>query len=293
MRIEYNVQGKRRKELANAISGIVGQEVNYKGIPSYEYVIGEYTVDKNGTLKAADGTDEEEIKKLVTELAATYGFSAESGQAPSQEEPAETETVEPEEVADMYTTEEHTLDTAESLPEAEPDKPAELEVKEAKDLGIHEGESICISLPGNMFTPEAINRFRAIVQSKQTLLKRALETDSLEIRVSDEEVSFPWFKNHGLEGEVDAYLKLVVALSKMAIVQRRVTAIEKEFPDEKQAMRLFLIRLNFIGDEFKTARAILMRNFIEEQKKDQPVAFILPEIKVNGVCVKKEESHAG
>ena len=73
---------------------------------------------------------------------------------------------------------------------------------------------------------------------------------------------FPWFVDHGLDGEIDAYAKLICAMAKMAIAQKRVSATERQQnPDEKLAMRLFLIRLNFIGAEYKRARAILTRNF--------------------------------
>ena len=42
--------------------------------------------------------------------------------------------------------------------------------------------------------------------------------------------------------------------------QTRVTAKEKESVNDKFDMRVFLIRLGFVGDEYKQARKILMRN---------------------------------
>ena len=47
----------------------------------------------------------------------------------------------------------------------------------------------------------------------------------------------------------------------MARNQKRVTAKENEPDNEKYAFRCFLLRLGFIGDEFKAARKILLRNF--------------------------------
>lgn len=49
-------------------------------------------------------------------------------------------------------------------------------------------------------------------------------------------------------------------MCKMAKGQKRVVAKECAADNEKFAMRLFLIRLGFIGDEYKTARRILLRN---------------------------------
>jgi hypothetical protein len=39
-----------------------------------------------------------------------------------------------------------------------------------------------------------------------------------------------------------------------------VTAKDKPVENEKFAFRVFLIRLGFVGDEYKTARKILLRN---------------------------------
>ena len=46
----YNVTGVRRKELVAAIGEFTGAEPEYKAAPSFAYEIGEYTVDKDGTL---------------------------------------------------------------------------------------------------------------------------------------------------------------------------------------------------------------------------------------------------
>lgn len=46
----------------------------------------------------------------------------------------------------------------------------------------------------------------------------------------------------------------------MARNQKRVTAKEKETDNEKYAFRCFLLRLGFIGNEYKVARKILLRN---------------------------------
>ena len=46
----------------------------------------------------------------------------------------------------------------------------------------------------------------------------------------------------------------------MAKTQKRINAKEKEVDNEKYAFRCFLLRLGFIGDEFKAERKILLRN---------------------------------
>ena len=41
---------------------------------------------------------------------------------------------------------------------------------------------------------------------------------------------------------------------------KRVTATEKPVENEKYAFRCFLLRLGFIGDEYKTDRKVLLAN---------------------------------
>lgn len=44
----------------------------------------------------------------------------------------------------------------------------------------------------------------------------------------------------------------------MAKKQKRITATAKEVDNEKYAFRCFLLRLGFIGEEYKAARKILL-----------------------------------
>lgn len=137
-----------------------------------------------------------------------------------------------------------------------PNKPAEDDEK----------THVSLSLPLEPFRVNygSIDRLKAAIRSKQTLLKKALATDSLEIQIEGNALVFPWFtiQDESKSGEeVDAYTKLVLALAKKALTQTRVSSEEKLNPDERLGMRLYLINLGFIGDEYKSARAILMRNF--------------------------------
>ena len=83
----------------------------------------------------------------------------------------------------------------------------------------------------------------------------------LPIEVTDSKVSFPWLPAELTPDELKAYEDFICRLCDMARNQKRVTAKEKDTDNEKYAFRCFLLRLGFIGDEFKSARRILLRNF--------------------------------
>jgi hypothetical protein len=50
MKIQYNVPGKERKNLATAIAQELKTTVKYLGMPSAAYQIGDYRLDKDGLL---------------------------------------------------------------------------------------------------------------------------------------------------------------------------------------------------------------------------------------------------
>ena len=46
----------------------------------------------------------------------------------------------------------------------------------------------------------------------------------------------------------------------MSKEQKRINSTEKKVSNEKYAFRCFLLRLGFIGEEYKTDRRILLKN---------------------------------
>lgn len=132
------------------------------------------------------------------------------------------------------------------------------ETVEWKDL--YPTDKMNIEMPKADFSEAAIENLKKIIASKEKLIKKALGTNSLPIDIIDETLNFPWFTLNGIDGESDAYARFITALCHMAKVQKRITAKEKQSENDKFTMRLFLIRLGFVGPEYKTARAILLKN---------------------------------
>lgn len=60
--------------------------------------------------------------------------------------------------------------------------------------------------------------------------------------------------------EAQAYTHFIAAICKMAKDAKRVTAKETAVDNEKYAFRCFLLRLGFIGAEYKIDRKILLKN---------------------------------
>ena len=76
MVINYNVTGADRKRLVTTLSKITGVKAKYLGMPSMAYEVGDFIIDKDGTLELAGKADSEEIERVAGHLA-SEGFIAE------------------------------------------------------------------------------------------------------------------------------------------------------------------------------------------------------------------------
>ena len=226
MQIKYNVTGDRRKALVAVMRDVLQDTTRYLGAPSFAFQVGAYTVDKNGTVTCPDGTDEGQIEMLIRELAHDGFIGERVGEAAKPAEPKEVEAISPIE-----------------------------ENPRAIDL-----EHLAVELPKDGMTPTAMENLRRLVVSKATLLKKALDTDSLPITEHSDRIEFGWFRPTDDQAEIAAYYQLVQGLYELARTQKRVSATEQEVENEKYAFRCFLLRLGFIGSEYKDARKILLKN---------------------------------
>ena len=120
--------------------------------------------------------------------------------------------------------------------------------------------AVCVSMPKSLFTGSNLENLKAIISSKGSLIKKALSVKDLPLEITDTKVSFPWFPATPTPGEMNAYDTFICKLCEMARNQKRVNAAEKPTDNDKYAFRCFLLRLGFIGNEYKTARKILLKN---------------------------------
>lgn len=68
MEIKYKVIGSRRKQMAHKIAEITGQECRYLFLPTYAYEIGDFRVEKDGTLVIPDSADENLVELVLQEI---------------------------------------------------------------------------------------------------------------------------------------------------------------------------------------------------------------------------------
>ena len=228
MKIRYNRIGSERKALVRAIEEITECTAQYLGAPTFAYQVDYFTIEKDGTLEFDDRADSEEIENLLEQLA-ERGFEGTAAEMP---------------------------DTAAQMPHTAAETEAEELSEEAETAQHSESLGLTVAIP---MDGTAVGNLKKLLEAKGNLIKKALGIDSLPIEVKEETVEFPWFETVSPE-ETAAYTHFISALCELSKNAKRVTAKEKEVDNEKYAFRCFLLRLGFIGTEYKAERKILLRN---------------------------------
>lgn len=228
--VSFELAERSRKELVKDISEILGEKAEYMRMPTCAYRVGGYTIAKDGTLTWEADDDAEVLLRALTARGWDYAI-----------------------VIDTAVTEE-------TQPEvkAEPDASAE-----ENTCGEAEADTygFCIELPDEALPDAARVNLDRLIESKGNLLRKALGTDTIVYKITDGKIRFLWFHISGSPEEVTAYTQLITALVEMAKNSKRITAKERTVENEKYAFRCFLLRLGFIGAEYKQTCKTLLKNF--------------------------------
>lgn len=202
MDIKFELQPKQRPKLAEEIATVLHTVPCYQKAPSLAYKIGDFTLEKDGTLRIPDSVDRETVNSLLEHLK-EKGFTGEAEQTEDR---------------------------------------------------------LTVSIPKELFTPGALENLAKLVENKGGLMARAFQADEIHLTVTEDAVSFQWFPFDANPDETAAYTEFVEKLCGMARSMKRVSGKPTETDNDKYAFRCFLLRLGFIGDEYKAARKILLKN---------------------------------
>ena len=237
MELNFNVTGAKRKELVSEIARIDGSKKEYLGVPSCAYRVGDFHISKDGVVSA----DEEKLMDILETLMVA-GFEP-AGQT---KEEAEEESVE-----------EATDKPQEARHRAEKEEPSD-EPTEESIPSQNEGEALTIEIPLAGFDENALANLDNLIKSKGWLIKKALGIEELPIKVGEASMKFPWFKKMPDSDECQAFTDFIGKLAEHSKKQKRISSKVKETENEKYAFRCFLLRLGFIGTEYKKQRKILL-----------------------------------
>ena len=125
--------------------------------------------------------------------------------------------------------------------------------------GLSAEGTMTITLFLDGFSEISLENLNNMLASKETPIKKAMTIDrELEVLAENDEITFPFWNATLNADEVQTYVTLAKQMAEQAKAQKRVLCNEKPVDNEKYAFRCFLLRLGFIGDNFKTERKVLL-----------------------------------
>lgn len=282
---KYALNVDDRKELVGRLMELTGLSSQYTYMPRCAYLVGNYTVEKEGTLVTDETADQQVVETLLNE-----GIIVDPDMPTQQPNMAEAEAPQDEEPGEEATAEESS--EAEELDdEGEDDTPEESTEPENENV-----DDLTVSVPMAGHTAQSIRNFLNLMYSRGPLLNKALGTDfsvsdvllealdQATIRTVNEMLDeLEEYRlgagDTGMTGililpdkislrfagplspeQVRVCTQLTSAMNRMAITQKRIQAKTVNDENEKYALRIWLIRLGLNGNEHKELRKVLMQN---------------------------------
>lgn len=231
-----------RKQLAELIGTVLGGlKPTYLGAPTMAYSVGAVEVSRHWRVRWPEDFPKRDIE-MIEAVAAQEGFEVAREGEP---EGAPTE-----------------------APDEAPKKTSE------RDPGL------TLIFPTTDWDERTQANLVAMLTSKRALIGKALDIEALPVEFTADQVCFPWFDQLPESEVTEATTHLLAAMIKAASTAKRVSSKPTAGPNEKYAMRCFLLRLGFIGDETKTARKVLMRNLDGNAAWANPPAVTVEDVEV-------------
>jgi len=116
---------------------------------------------------------------------------------------------------------------------------------------------LTVEMPKESVNIENLNN---LLTAKGELIKKALELDTMQIEHTESTIEFPWFDRQLSPDECRAYTHFIAELCRLSVNSKRISPKPKPIVNEKYEFRCFLLRLGFIGKEYKDERKVLLKN---------------------------------
>ncbi|MDR3565565.1 MAG: virulence-related protein [Negativicutes bacterium] len=233
-KLQMRVTGRERKEVAGLIASHFKTQAVYEGVPSFGYLIREpigreWRVDKTGAI-LTEGTAKDNLAGMFTVLKAMEESGVEAiGQA---------------EVT--ISTEGHNGITLRNL----------INILAAKEQFITK----VTGAAGHPFIDQemvtAVNDVR--LKTVGDFLEAVSGKGCPGIVITKDTLTFSWFIATLNPEAIQAYIHLAFAVNRLALAQKHSSPRETETANEKYTFRVWLLRLGFIGEEYKTSRKMLL-----------------------------------
>ena len=254
-----------RKAAAARLAELIGERAVYTKMPRCAYEVGPFAIERDGSITVSESTDLAPLRTLAQE-----------GLLEGWEEPVK----------------ESAAATAEAVTEAQEDNgigdgteaqeaASETQVEPAEN---NTPDALTISLPLTGHTVNSLRNLVTMIYSRGALLSKAtggsfgctptqvealkdcitvesvrekISPDLIGLTITDDSITFTFPATDDAE-KVQAFTQLSAQMNKAAKAAKRVMAKKTDTANEKYIFRIWLLALGMGGDEFKTARRVLL-----------------------------------
>ncbi len=239
-----------RKELISAIEALTGEKMKYQGPPSFAYAVGDYTVERDGTLEVVNEATHKEVLSELTEKKLIDNSWNEDREVLCIDAPMACHTGESlTNLVEMLWTKQELINKAIGYSKA-----------------FYVNERFIEALEEEL--PQTTDEFLLLWEKTGSDgMTKGLEFDA-------ERISFIGFPPIKEAGWMKAYADLVGMMNTQAIKVKRIELKKTIIENEKYYFRVWLSRLGFGGNEYKTSRKLLLSKLsghtafrTEEQKE--------------------------
>ncbi len=233
---------ENRKDLVKRIEQLTGERAVYTRMPECAFEIGEFKVERYGTLVFTDEADTEVIDTLMAE-----GMIRPDEQEETEEdnaEPQETEEPEPVEVSISLPMANHTAASLRNL-----------------TAMIRARGNLISKATGGRFscTAELMEAITPVIDVPAFLTVLKENSGALEgLEFSEDVVTFTGFPETDRPDHIHTFTILASLMNRMALEQKHTLARPVTAENEKYGLRIWLIPLGMKGEEYKEARRILL-----------------------------------
>ena len=250
--LSQKITGQERKVIAGVIAEAISEEVKYLGPPTFSYMVGGWTIEKSGNVRTPEiefaGLHE---AKTIFEALENAGLKAEGA------------------LSIMLSASEHTGGTLRNL----------INIIRSKEKLIckalnWDGEIVSPGLVEvlNSTPIDTVEDFMRVYNSGQEAGSFTSD-NALWLAGLPDNVCFSFYNASLNLEELKAYVMLSLRINEQSKMQKYASVKQKEAENEKYALRCFLLRLGFIGDEYKSERKVLLSRLEGNGSFKKPVTI--------------------
>ena len=237
---------ENRKDLVKRLSQLAETKAEYTRMPRCAFLIGDYAVERDGTLNVPEEADMEPVEALLSEgMIREYDPEAEARAAEEQarREAEENRDPEPEAVRVSLPLSGHSVQSVRNLAAMLCSRGRLI----SKATG---GEFSCTrELAEELSKAEDMEEIKTIIRERGGLTG---------LMVTEDAVCFTGFPETASGNSRQTFTQLATLMNSLAVEQGRVLLKDVDDSNEKFSFRIWLLSLGMKGDEYKAARKVLL-----------------------------------